>query len=77
MELREMIIALAGMSIGLGIGLMVYAVHRIRETRHARWFRKSDKRYKNLIEKINKSETAMRSHVDELTALKDGYSNVA
>jgi hypothetical protein len=76
MEFRELILLAGGMSLGFGLGLLVYAVHRIRETRHARWFRKSDKRYADLIEKINKSETAMRSHVDELTALKEEYSNV-
>lgn len=77
MELREIVIALAGMSIGLGIGLGIYALHRIRETRHERWLAKSNKRYEKLLVKINRSEDVMRARVDELTALKEEYENVA
>lgn len=76
MELRELIIALAGVSIGLGIGLGIYAIHRLRETRHERWLAKSGKRYENLLVKINRSEDQMRARVNELTALKEGYKNV-
>jgi len=76
MEFRELILLAGGMSLGFGLGLLVYAIHRIRETRHARWFRKNDKRYADLIAKINRDESAMRARVDELTSLKEEYSNV-
>ncbi len=73
MELREMIIALAGLSIGLGIGLGVYAVHRIRETRTARYLRNVGKRYDKILSKANAQQARMQESVDKLTALKEDY----
>lgn len=73
MELREVILLAGGISLGFGLGLMVYVVHRFRETRQVRWLRKSGKRYEQILARIDKQENAMRSRVDEISKLSETY----
>ena len=73
MELREVILTLAGASIGFGLGLMVYVVHRIRETRTARYLRNVGKRYDKILSKADAQQARMQQSVDKLTALKEDY----
>jgi hypothetical protein len=73
MELREMIIALAGFSIGLGIGLGIYAVSQLRKNRNERWLAKSGERYQKIIAKIDKETAQMQKDIDGLTELKEYY----
>lgn len=73
MELRELILLAGGMSLGFGLGLMVYAVHRIRETRSRRWLRKSGKRYEEILARIDKQQNVMQSRVDEISELANKY----
>lgn len=77
MENSELILAIGSGMLGFGLGLLVYAVHRIRETRYARWRAKSDKRYAKLLARIDREEQTMKARVTSLTDLKEGYSNVA
>ena len=77
MELREIILLAGGMSLGFGLGLLVYAVHRIRETRATRFFRKAEKRYEKIIGKVDAQQARMQESVDKLTALSEEYKNVA
>jgi predicted negative regulator of RcsB-dependent stress response len=73
MELREVILLAGGMSLGFGLGLLVYAVHRIREERNVRWLRKSGKRYETIINKIDRQEEKVRQTVGKLETLKKEY----
>jgi hypothetical protein len=77
MEFRELILLAGGMSLGFGLGLLVYAVHRIRETRHARWFRKSGKRYENIMVKIDRQEQQARKTVEKLESLSKEYNRAS
>lgn len=76
MELREMALLVGGFSLGFGLGLMIYAVHRIRETRQVRWLRKSGKRYETIMKKINIQEEKMRQGVAKLDVLKKEFDSV-
>lgn len=73
MELRELILLAGGISLGFGFGLLVYAVHRIRETRTARFFRNAEKRYDKIVGKADAQQARMQESVDKLTALKEEY----
>jgi hypothetical protein len=73
MELREIILLAGGISLGFGLGLMVYVIHRLRETRQVRWLRKSGKRYEDIISRIDKQQNAMQSRVDEISELANTY----
>ena len=73
MELREIILLAGGISLGFGLGLLVYGVHRLRETRHTRWLRKSGKRYEDILARIDKQQLVVQSRVDEMSELANKY----
>jgi hypothetical protein len=77
MEVRELILLAGGMSLGFGLGLLVYAVHRIRETRTRRFLRNAGKRYDKIVGKAEAHQARMQESVDKLTALSKEYNNVA
>jgi predicted negative regulator of RcsB-dependent stress response len=77
MELREVILLAGGMSLGFGLGLLVYAVHRIREERTVRWLRKSGKRYENIMVKIDRQEQQARQTVAKLESLSKEYNRAS
>lgn len=73
MDIRDIVIALAGLSIGLGIGLGVYAIHRIGENREERWLAKSGKKYNRIMSDIAKEEGKVKARVEELHNLAEYY----
>jgi predicted negative regulator of RcsB-dependent stress response len=73
MELREIALLVGGLTLGFGLGLMVYAVHRIRETRATRYLRKAQHRYDKILGKVDAQQARMQESVDKLTALKEDY----
>lgn len=75
MEIREIILVLAGFSVGFGSGLAIYAVHRLRETSFKRYQRKAHKRYAKLMANINDDTARMKASVKKLTDLKTEYTN--
>lgn len=77
MENSEIILLAGGFSLGFGLGLMVYAVHRLRETRATRYLRKAHKKYDKILGKVNEEQARMQANVDRLTALKEEHPNVA
>jgi hypothetical protein len=75
MEFGETMLLLGGFTLGLGSGLMVHAYYRLREVRRSRWFKKNNKRYQQLIAKLDRDEMAMRASVAKLATL--GEYNVS
>jgi predicted negative regulator of RcsB-dependent stress response len=73
MELREIILLAGGISLGFGLGLMVYVVHRFRETRTRRFFRTASNRYDKILERANQQQAHMEATVEKLTELKQQY----
>lgn len=77
METREIILAIGSGMLGFGLGLLVYAVHRMRETRNVRYLRKAGKRYDQLIGKINEDQARMQKTIDGFADIKKEFGNVA
>lgn len=77
MELREIALLAGGFSLGMGMGLGVFAMYLLRKSRNVRYLRKAGKRYDQLISKMNEDQARMQKTVDGFADLKREFGNVA